>query len=332
VLIDRRAVRSFSFVFALALLAALAAWYAVSYARTEPWRLPGGSGPVGLTIGIIAGLIFLFEFLYWPKRSSIGRTLRWTGRAESWLRAHIWLGLITLPLVLLHSGFTLGGPFTTIFTLIFFAVWGSGVFGLIMQQIIPRWLLDEAPEETIHSQIDAVMAQHLQDAERLVARATGDLGVFAGEPEALAPGAIGEQELVRVGSARRIGTQRERLRYRDDSIEAIAHTEALRDALQQDIRPFLSGPANRKLRLGTPGKSTEYFAELRRRVPEAAHGVINRLEGICTKHRQLRFQKRLYWWLHAWLTIHLPLSVALMILLVLHVVTALQYSGVPGIQ
>lgn len=330
-LIDRRAVRSFSFVLALALLAALAAWYAAAYAFSNPWRLPGGSSAVGLTIGIIAGLIFLFEFLYWPKRSSLGRTLRWTGRAESWLRAHIWLGLITLPLVLLHSGFTLGGPFTTVFTLVFFVVWGSGVFGLVLQQIIPRWLLDEAPEETIHSQIDAVMAQHLQDAERLVARATGDLSVFTGsswEGEAPAEPA----ELVRVGSARRIGTQRERLRYRDDSAEAIPHTEALRDALKQDIRPYLSGPANRKLRLGTPGKATEYFAELRRRVPEAAHGVISKLEGICTKHRQLRLQKRLYWWLHAWLSIHLPLSVALMILLVLHVVTALQYGGVPGIK
>jgi hypothetical protein len=331
VLIDRRAIRSTSFSLALALLVALTAWYAAAFAFSDPWRLPGGSSPAGFTIGVIAGLIFLFEFLYWPKRSALARTWRFTGRAESWLRAHIWLGFITLPLVLLHSGFTLGGWFTTIFTLVFFAVWGSGVFGLVMQQIIPRWLLDAAPEETIHSQIDAVMAQHLQDAERLVARATGDLSVFAGvswEGEAPAE----PEELVRMGSVRRVGTQRERLRYRDDAIEAVPHTEALRDALQHDIRPYLSSPANRRLRLGTPGKAAEYFAELRRRVPEAAHSVVNRLEGICDKFRQLRFQKRLYWWLHAWLTVHLPLSVALMILLVLHIVTALQYGGVPGIK
>lgn len=327
-LIDRRAIRSFSFTFAVALLVVLAVWYLAAYAVSDPRRLPGGSSPVGLTIGVIAGAIFLFEFLYWPKRSSLGRTWRLTGRAESWLRAHIWLGLITLPLVLLHSGFTLGGWFTTVFSLLFFAVWGSGVFGLVMQQIIPRWLLDEAPEETIHSQIDAVMAQHLQDAERLVARATGDLSVFASEPwEGQAPAE--PQELVRVGSPRRVGTQRERLRYRDDAIEAIPHTEALRDALQHDIRPFLNRPADRKLRLGTPGKAREYFAELRRRVPEAAHIAVGQLEGICNKHRQLRLQKRLYFWLHAWLTVHLPLSVVLMILLVLHVVTALQYGGVP---
>jgi hypothetical protein len=331
VLIDRRAIRSFSFNFAMALLVALAVWYAAAYALSDPRRLPGGSSPVGFTIGLIAGAIFLFEFLYWPKRSALGRTWRLTGRAESWLRAHVWLGLITLPLVLLHSGFTLGGWFTTIFCLVFFAVWGSGVFGLIMQQVIPRWLLDQAPEETIHSQIDAVMAQHLQDAERLVAQTTGDLSVFA-DPSRRVVEEVEQRELVRIGSARRVGTQRERIRYQDDSTEAIPHTEALRDALQHDIRPFLAAPASRQQRLGTPGKAAEYFAELRRRVPEAAHGVVGKLEAICSKNRQLRFQKRLYWWLHAWLTVHLPLSVALMILLALHVVTALQYSGVPLIR
>jgi len=323
VLIDRRAIRSFSFLFASTLLVVLAAWYAVAWMISDPQRLPGGSSPVGFTIGVICGAIFLFEFLYWPRRSPLGRRWR-TGRAESWLRAHVWLGLITLPLVLLHGGFTLGGWFTTVFSLVFFVVWGSGVFGLVLQQVIPRWLLDEAPEETIHSQIDAVMVQHLQDAERLVAHATGDLSVFTGERVE-----VEERELVRIGSARRVGTQRVRIRYQDDSPEAIPHTEALRDALQHDIRPFLAEPTSRRQRLGTPGKAAEYFAELRRRVPESAHEVVGRLEGICTKMRQLRFQKRLYWWLHAWLSVHLPLSVALMILLVLHVVTALQYSGVP---
>lgn len=326
-LIDRRAIRSFSFSFAIALLVLLAAWYAAAYTLSDPRRLPGGSSPVGFTIGLIAGAIFVFEFLYWPKRSQVGRTWRFTGRAESWLRAHVWLGLITLPLVFLHSGFTLGGWFTTIFCLVFFAVWGSGVFGLVMQQIIPRWLLDVAPEETIHSQIESVMTQHLHDAERLVAQTTGDLSVFA-KSETVAV-EVKDRELVRVGSARRIGTQRERIRYQDDSTEAIAHTEALREALEHDIRPFLSQPVSRQQRLGTPGKAAEYFAELRRRVPEEAHGVVGKLEAICAKNRQLRFQKRLYWWLHAWLSVHLPLSVALMILLVLHVVTALQYSGVP---
>lgn len=324
-LIDRRAIRSVSFAFALALLIGLSAWYVAAYALSDPRRLPGGSSPVGFTIGVIAGAIFLFEFLYWPKRSVLGRSSRLTGRPETWLRAHIWLGFITLPLVALHSGFSFGGWFTTVFTLVFLGVWASGVFGLIMQQIIPRWLLDSAPEETIHSQIESVIAQHLQDAERLVARVTGDLTAFTTEARVLEL----SENVVRVGSARQVGTQRERQRYRDDSIEAIPFTEALREALDRDIRTFLRGPMPRRARLGTPGKAVEYFAELRRRVPEAAHGVVGQLEAICNKVRQLRFQKRLYFWLHAWLSVHLPLSVALMILLVLHIVTALQYSGIP---
>jgi hypothetical protein len=247
------------------------------------------------------------------------------GRAETWLRAHIWLGLITLPLVLLHSGFTLGGWFTTIFFLLFLVVYVSGVVGLLLQQLLPRMMLDETPDETIHSQIDAVMTQHRRDAQRLVAQVTGDPSVFTGDDDQLEY----EEDTVLIGSPRRVGTLRSKTRYHTDVTESVPHTEALKDALVRDIEPFLASPVARHARLGTPGKAVEYFAELRRRLPPAAHETVQRLEAICLRHRQLRRQKFLYFWLHVWLTVHLPFSVALMVLLIVHIVTALQYSGVP---
>jgi len=326
VLIDRRTIRAHVpwLLLAAGLFLASVVWYSGEWLFSDPSRLPGGSSRVGFCLGVAAGLIFLFEFLYWPRRSYKIRAYQRLGRAETWLRAHIWLGLVTLPLVVLHSGFSVGGWFTGSFLVLFLIVYFSGVFGLVLQQIIPRMLLDQAPEETIHSQIDAVMAQHLRDAERLVARVTGNAGVFReDENQAI------EEGTVLIGSARHVGTLREKTRYHTDEAETIPHTEALCDALEQDIRPFLQAPAPRQARLGTPGKAVEYFSELRRRVPEAAHGAVARLEAICAKHRQLRYQQRLYFWLHAWLAVHLPFSVALMLLLIVHIVTALQYSGVP---
>lgn len=325
VLLDRRTIRAHGpwLLLAAGILIGAAVWFTAEFAVSDPRRVPGGSSRVGFCLGLAAGAIFIFEFLYWPRRFSQVRTWR-IGRAETWLRAHIWLGFVTLPLVLLHSGFTLGGPFTTLFFVLFLIVYFSGVFGLVMQQIIPRLLLDEMPEETIHSQIHAVMRQHLHDAERLVARVTGDVGVVSGEDF----DAEGE-EIVRIGSARRVGTLRERMRYHADQAEQVPHTEALCDALERDIRPFLQAEPARHTLLGTPGKASVYFAELRRRLPNAAHSAVDRLETICARHRQLRRQRHLYFWLHAWLAVHLPFSVALMIFLILHVVTALQYSGVP---
>jgi hypothetical protein len=298
------------------------AWYLVEFVVADPVRMPGGSSRVGLCLGLAAGACFVFEFLYWPRRFPRIRAWR-IGRTETWLRAHIWLGLLTLPLVVLHSGFTTGGWFTTLFCLLFLVVYFSGVFGLIMQQVIPSKLLDELPEETIYSQIDSVIKQHLDDAERLVAETTDDSSVYSQAETTYA------EDVLLVGSSRRTGTIHPKVLNPALHVEAIPYTEALCTALENDIRPFLLGPANRESVLGTPGRAGEYFAELRRRVPAAAHGVVERLESICMKHRQLRRQRRLYFWLHAWLSVHLPCSVALIIFLLLHIFTSLQFSGIP---
>ena len=41
-------------------------WYMVAAAGAS--RLPGGSSPVGFTLGVAAGLIILFEMLLWPRK------------------------------------------------------------------------------------------------------------------------------------------------------------------------------------------------------------------------------------------------------------------------
>lgn len=77
---------------------AAAAWYVAEW--RELGRLPGGSSRVGLACGIAGGAIILFELLLWPRK----RVRSWRlGSAQSWLRAHVWLGLLAVPLVLLHA-------------------------------------------------------------------------------------------------------------------------------------------------------------------------------------------------------------------------------------
>jgi len=46
---------------------------------------------------------------------------------------------------------------------------------------------------------------------------------------------------------------------------------------------------------------------------------------ICEEERQLLRQRRMHGVLHAWLIIHVPLSFALMVLAVVHIVMALKY-------
>ena len=67
------------------------------------------------------------------------------------------------------------------------------------------------------------------------------------------------------------------------------------------------------------------FASLRTLLPAAAHAALTDLEGICSEARQLALQERLHRWLHGWLLVHIPLSLALIFLGTLHAVMALRF-------
>ena len=68
-------------------------------------------------MGILAAVIFLFELALVAKKTKPFRTARWLGSAQTWMKAHIWLGLLTVPLVLLHSGGQFGGTLTTLLSM-----------------------------------------------------------------------------------------------------------------------------------------------------------------------------------------------------------------------
>ena len=58
----------------------------------------------------------------------------------------------------------------------------SGVWGLALQQFLPTVMLEEIPAETIHSQIDRVLA-HLHDEARQLVYET--CGVEEVQPDGL---------------------------------------------------------------------------------------------------------------------------------------------------
>src|SRR5438477_6559625 len=75
------------------------------------------------------------------------------GTVQSWLRAHIWLTLLTIPLVVLHSGFRLGGPMTTLIIILYIIVMVSGIYGLVLQHYVPAVMMERLPAESVYEQI-----------------------------------------------------------------------------------------------------------------------------------------------------------------------------------
>jgi hypothetical protein len=111
VLLDRRNLGPHGFwvFWALVLGLPLSAWYFIVGFAQSFW--PGGGSSPGLACGIAGGLIIVFEMLLWLRKHY--RTWR-VGRAQAWMRAHIWFGLLCLPLLIFHSGFRLGGVLSTV--------------------------------------------------------------------------------------------------------------------------------------------------------------------------------------------------------------------------
>jgi hypothetical protein len=136
----------------LASVLILVGWIWQFYLGPRDGSVSGSSLP-GLVIGSIAAGIILFELLLWPRKKLRKYKL---GRTKFWVAYHLWLGLACGPLAFIHSGFRFGGTFSTVLMVLLLLVLLSGVFGWIMQVVIPRWMLGNLPQETIPNQIDDV--------------------------------------------------------------------------------------------------------------------------------------------------------------------------------
>jgi hypothetical protein len=95
-----------------------------------------------------------------------------------------------------------------------------------------------------------------------------------------------------------------------------------REIYLEKVRPYLADPEAHSAELADSRRSAELFQSLRRLL---AAPVLDDLENICDEEQQLSRQIRIYRWLHGWLLVHVPLSIALLVLGAVHAVLALRY-------
>lgn len=283
----------------------------VLYALEAPHGPRGGS-PLGLTFGIIGFAFMIYAgLLAGRKQVPIWRL----GRAQTWMRGHLWLGLLALPMILFHAGFHFGGLLTTVLLWLLIITVASGVFGAILQHYLPRLILERVPMETIYDEIDRIRTQLRVEAEGFMEDLTGNV------PEAVE--AAVTEEAIRAGGytalrPSRTGTGAQ-YGLTEDEVEPV------RAFYTAELVPFLKNPTAPDSRLGDETRAQGAFSKLRMLVPAAAHPVIANLENLCEEERQLTRQVRLHRLLHVWLLVHIPLSLALLLLSVFHVVIALRY-------
>ncbi len=150
---------------AVATLAAIvvsAVAYAI-YAAFAP-NGPSGGSPAGLIFGIAAASIFVFECVLTLRKKFAASLI---GRVQTWLRAHIWLGILSLPLALMHSGFRWGNGLAAGLMWVTLMVVLTGIAGIAFQQYLPRKMKESVERETIFDQIPYVVKGLLDQADEV---------------------------------------------------------------------------------------------------------------------------------------------------------------------
>ncbi len=265
------------------------------------YRIPAAAGSMGGTaLGLVFGSASFAFMIFAALLGARKKVPVWrVGRAQTWMRGHLWLGLLSLPMIVFHSGFRYGHGLTAVLMTLLIVVVASGIFGAALQHYMPRVMTREVTMETIYEEIDHVRAQLREEAEELVTQA------MAGTAKAAAAGTPSSTVTsVAVGA--------------DEAAP-------LRNFFESELAPFLANPNARGHALGDAGQARSAFAQLRTLVPPALHTMLEDLESICEEERQLSLQARLHLWLHGWLLLHIPLSLALILLGAVHAVMALRY-------
>ena len=247
-----------------------------------------GGTPLGLVLGTISLGIFVFAALLGMRKKLPFLPV---GNVQRWLRAHIWLTLLTIPLILLHSGFRLGSPMTTTLMVLYAIVMVSGIYGLVLQNKLPMMMKESLPAEIVFEQIPNVRAQLCAAAEKL--------------QRSLKQQAISGSVVVATD---------------------ISQEEVLAGFIEQRLIPYLRARRGEKHRLGQAREADEVFRHLKLRVDEVYRPSVDEMRRWCEERRLTDTEVRMQHWLHGWLFVHVPLSFLLLLMTVWHAfVTLFRY-------
>jgi len=220
------------------------------------------------------------------------------------MRGHLWLGFLSFPMLLFHSGFAANGPLTSWLMVLLILTISTGVLGAVLQHYLPTLMTRLVPLETIYEEIPSIRSRLRAEAEEAVAPILGQA-------------ALGERFAWGARPAKH-----ELVTAIDIEPEAWGR---FREIYSETIQPFLSDPDRVKNDCADNERAGAMFSALRLHLPPSVHPILTDLENICEEERQLKHQKRIYGYLHGWLLVHVPLSLALLLLGGIHAAVALWY-------
>jgi hypothetical protein len=304
-------------VVSLAILIAGGAWYWYEsrrgHAAVTGWS---GGSRAGLAFGFVASVFILLLMGKRPRRV----LARVTHTSEGfWLRGHFWLGAMVVPLVWFHGGFSHGGALSSVLMWLLYAVTISAFLAIAFQNFIPSSATMPLADQASVGRIPTVIKELAAEAREVAAVAGPENGQELDRWRSETTAAIrGRQGRLLIGDQRR-----EQLAAAVMAAPA-PRSEHLQELYLASVRPYLEGGRERSV-LSNRVKSGQLFRRYRTLCGDELRGPVNDLESLCDECRRLRLQSRMSGWLQTWLIVHIPLSVALLVLGVVHAVGAWRY-------
>lgn len=257
---------------------------------------PNGGSWQGYTLGGLgAALIIWLSLLGIRKRTYRSRM----GTVEGWASAHVYFGTALLVVATLHTGFQFGWNVHTLFYVLMAAVIVSGFFGLFVYLVYPRRLArvraGRRRKEWL-SELNAIDARIRDLAQRCDART-----------RAAAESAIDRTSLGGGVFAQLRGTDRSLVLEPE---KAATSPKLVSNHDQNVVIDHLATA------IPKAGKRDEAL------VLQELLTVFGRRRTVL---RKLREDIRLQAWLQVWLYVHIPLTIAVLGALVVHVATVFMY-------
>ncbi|MBT8137728.1 MAG: hypothetical protein KJO54_11990 [Gammaproteobacteria bacterium] len=256
---------------------------------------PNGGTWLGYTLGTIGALLILWLTAFGIRK----RRYQATGKLEGWLSAHVYLGTALLLVATLHAGFQVGWNIHTLAYVLMCATIFSGFYGVYVYLRYPSLLSRNRGDMTLDQLISNVTTIDSQS-----------LRLARGLPEDV-------REVVTSAINRTVvgGTMRQQLSGRDYSKVVIPTEDGANFSVERNA---------------DQARAIEWLAS---RQSQSTDGEVNKLIDeingfFATRQMLLRrvrgdisMQARLQFWLY----LHIPLAIALIAALAVHIISVFLY-------
>ena len=254
---------------------------------------PSGGTWQGLTLGIVAGLLIFWLNYLGVRKRRYGQG----GSLKGWVSAHVYLGTALIGVSLFHSAGQLGWNIHSLFFWLMMAVIISGMIGMFVYLSLPRRLSTIRKTRSLAEILEELEGLELASLER---------AADCSENISMAVRAALEQTRVGGSVARQL-LGRDRSSFEEMTGDGSEHRSNFD---QRRLLRFLSEQA-------TQTRDAKETTALRHLMSLTA-----RRQDLL---RRVRRDVQMQGLLQAWLYVHVPLSIAVLFALVIHIVVVFWY-------